>query len=131
MDEISDFISAKFLDWMKFGFNKLFFALKDEKLAMAFGLKNEDCLRMLFCGLLRRESGRAISALKMQAYFKGKLYVETRCAGSDKKNYYRFVANCEELSDEISPLDDDQPQRWKAFLMNMRNLGEARFKITF
>ena len=47
MDEIADFITAKILSLIQFGFNKLFFTLQDENLATAFGLKHEICLRML------------------------------------------------------------------------------------
>ena len=43
MDEIADFMTSKILDLMKFGFNKLFFTLKDEKLALALMNFFSDC----------------------------------------------------------------------------------------
>jgi hypothetical protein len=62
---------------MKFGFSHLFFELKDQRLAMAFGMKHDICLRMIHCSIWRSD-GRAISANKMKTFFKEQFFVETR-----------------------------------------------------
>ena len=121
MDEIADFIASRFVDWMKYGFNRLFVNLKDANLARAFGTTHDDCLRLLYCGLLSRDSGRAMSEKKMRQYLiNGKILVEKRCCGADKKNYYRFFTNRDEVLGQRSPMDEDQSQLWHSFLTNLR-----------
>ena len=130
MDEIADFITAKILSLIQFGFNKLFFTLQDENLATAFGLKHEICLRMLKCGLLRRDTGRAISVKDMQKYFGGSVHVEMRKGGPKNKNHYRFVADINELFNGYA-LDGNQSLLWKAFIATVRGLGDTSFFMIF
>ena len=124
MDFIADFMISKILDFMKFGFSQLFFELEDQRLAVAFGLKQDIFLRMIHCSLLRSD-GRAISADKMQTFFKGQIFVEMRRHGNRKQRFYRFFDNCNEKYVNNSPLDAQQPQLWKSFLTLVRNLGDT------
>ena len=77
--------------------------MKREKKDSNFIQLHEIFLRMLYCGFLRRDTGRAIAVNKIQEYFEGNVYDEPRKVGTEIKRYYRYFADSNYQFSNMSP----------------------------
>jgi len=95
---------------------------------MAFILKHDIGLRMLYCGFLRRDTGRAIAVNKIQQeYFEGNVFIDMRKGGPENKRCYRYFADSNDHFSSMSPWGDELSLLWQAFMKAAASsLGDTR-----